>query len=149
MTNSQTNENAELPVVLGYQMPKWEKVAIIAVGIIFITAGVLLGTCALHDHLAWPLRASAVALTVWGCLLLDIASAFECMTPGMNIQGMRGRVYGVRWEDARTLRRLIGPLVLLRLRKRRHFLFALPKPVTDRLVSLLREMSDARIVGLD
>ena len=148
--NAPTQENAELPVLLGYRMPVWKQLLLIVLALIIGVAARL--TYGPNSGGVYRLSVivflfSAIALLVW--FAKHTVKGFECLSPGMNVQDLSNRVMGIPWDEVRRFRRLSARLAVLSLRKGWYIFLGLPKPVLDQLIALLREASNARIIGFD
>jgi hypothetical protein len=148
--NDITQENAELPVLLGYRMPVWKQLSLIALALIIGVAAKLAyvaDSSGVYRLSVIVLLFSAIVLLVW--FAKHAVKGFECLRPGMNVEDLSNKVLGIPWDEVRRFRRLSARLTVLSLRKGWYIFLGLPKPVLDQLIALLREASDARIIGFD
>ncbi|MCX6376028.1 MAG: hypothetical protein NTU88_08380 [Armatimonadetes bacterium] len=148
--NAPTQENAELPVLLGYRMPVWKQLLLIALALIIGVAAKLAydpNSCGVYRLSVIVLLFSAIALLVW--FTKHTVRGFECLSPGMNVEDLSGRVMGIPWDEVRRFRRLSAPFAVLSLRKGWYIFLGLPRPVLDQLISILREASNAQIIGFE
>jgi len=70
------------------------------------------------------------------------------MEDGLEIAPARGKPSKIPWAGVRMLRRGIPGFVVLKTDERKFYL-SVPGIVLTRLVAILREASDARIIGFD
>ncbi len=70
-----------------------------------------------------------------------------CTNTGMEITTARGRHVSIPWADIRAFRRGILGFAVLVSDPRRVLWFFLPERVLNKLLAVLREASDARIIG--
>ena len=145
-----TQENAELPILLSWRMPVWKRPLLIALAIVIGVAAKLAygaNSCGVYRLSVIALLFSAIALLVW--FTKHTVKGFECLSPGMNVEDLSNRVMGIPWDEVRRFRRLSARFAVLSLRKGWYIFLGLPKPVLEQLIAVLRETSNARIIGFD
>ena len=153
MTDDEQQANEE-PILLSYTCPRWvwRYFLFVAFWIVGI-AGVALVWCAFGP--CQDLLFGAVALgfaTALGFGLLFarcVVFAFNCTHFDIEVTTMLGRRETIRWAEVRSFRRYTEDALL---RSNNHPMLSfqcVPRETTDRLAAILRESSDARIIGFE
>ncbi|MHB0999498.1 MAG: hypothetical protein ACYC27_09650 [Armatimonadota bacterium] len=153
--------NQNSPILLSYRVPEQTRVLLMvsmvaAFGIliaIYVKVVVDINIGISTVHLAIEMSA-AVLLFLFILLMLTgvipkIAGQIDATAAGINITSIIGRsVYSViEWSEIRQIRRYPVGIALLKSDNSPDALLLLPKPVIDSLLSMLREASNARIIG--
>lgn len=151
-----TQENAQSAVLLSWRMPIWKRVPVTLVYFSTWVLFVWAFTMAIPFGCGHTFRGSMCVLPLALLFMVALALssrvvvALEMRSEGIAAEVWAGfRVARADWADVRTLVRRPAWLVSLRTKGYGCFLLGLPEPVLARLVSILRETSNARIIGFD
>lgn len=152
--NDRTQENAESPVLLSYRCPRWVRGYFLftALGIVCCSGAALVWS-ALSSCQDLVLGAAALvfaAVLGFGLMFIRcVVFAFNCTRFDIEVTTMLGRRENIRWAEVRSFKRYTEDALL---RSNNHPMLSfqyIPQKDIDALAAILRETSDARIVGFD
>lgn len=171
-----TGANTQEPVLLSWQMPRWRRRWLffgVACVLVAVGVGILVGFGESFGYHRSPwadaigLALSLAPTSIGLKLLYSMVARFECLARYICLTDCRPKQTVLSWEDVVALKRLRGSIIGIdtirpltsrsgmdpqdgrrRLTERR-YLVGLPKPVLDQLIAILREASNARIIGFD
>ena len=149
-------ETAEEPVLLSWEMPERRRRLFHAIPFVELALILVVFTVAVWrwSHIGLVVAALLVLYTFfvgrpWVMRPFWFAAALvQATASGVRIATTTGGKFSVPWADLRSLRRGAYGFALLSTPTMGIYL-PIPPDVRDKLIALLREASNARIVGFD
>lgn len=160
-----SGETTEGPVLLSWQFPALMRTvaklvfclifvpSILAVGVlgIYNATGDPVGERLFHRFYLWASLALVISAVVCSKLLCFGSVGIECRNSGITITSLFARPRRMRWNEVVRLSKNRAGHIVLQYGDRVLDDVRLPFPpdVRDKLIAILREKSDARIIGFD
>ena len=148
-------EETEEPILLTWRMPSVAFAAKKAFSVLMVCLPilwVLVFGLRIAAH-AW--EAALMGLVAVGCsavfysIYSRVVQEFSIVTAELRVTLFSGRRETVGWQDISTLRQGQSFAGILKAHNHRPIWFDVPRDVMGKLVAILRETSNARIIGFD